>query len=40
VCEKILVGNPQSVTPLRKLMRIWEDNIKIDLIKMGCEWVD
>jgi hypothetical protein len=30
---KILVGKPEGKRPLRRLRRVWEDNIKIDLRK-------
>jgi hypothetical protein len=33
--HKILVGNPEGKRPLGKSRRRWEDNIRIDLRKIG-----
>jgi hypothetical protein len=35
VC-RILVGEPEGKRPLGRLRRRWEDNIKMDLQKVGC----
>jgi hypothetical protein len=35
VC-RILVGKPKEKRPLGRPTRRWEENIKIDLRKMGC----
>jgi hypothetical protein len=37
---KILVGNPEKKSPLGRYRRRWEDNIRMDLREMGCEFVD
>jgi hypothetical protein len=31
----VLVGRPEGKTPLRRLRRRWEDNIKLDLREKG-----
>jgi 3-oxoacyl-ACP reductase-like protein len=39
----VLVGKTEETRPLGKPRRRWEDNIKMDLQKMGCEdmdWID
>ena len=33
--HRVLVGKPEGKTPLGRLRRRWEDNIKMDLQKMG-----
>jgi hypothetical protein len=33
---RVLVGKPEGKRPLGRHMCIWEDNIKIDLQKVGC----
>jgi hypothetical protein len=33
---RVLVGKPEGKRPLGKHMRRWEDNIKMDLQKVGC----
>ena len=33
----ILVGKPESKRPLGRPRRRWEDNIKMDLRKVGCD---
>ena len=41
--HKILVGKPQGKTPLGRLRRRWEDNIKMDLeeVRRGCgDWME
>jgi hypothetical protein len=35
-----LVGKPEWKRPLGRSVRRWEDNIKMDLIKIGWEDVD
>jgi len=37
---KILVGNPEGKTPVRRSRRRWEDTIKMDLREIYCEGVD
>jgi len=40
---RVLVGTPERKRPLGRNKRRWEDNIKMDLQKMGCEgmdWID
>jgi hypothetical protein len=37
---KIVVEKPQEKKPLGTLRRRWEDNIKIDLMKLGWERVE
>jgi hypothetical protein len=36
----MLVGRPDRKRPLGRPMRRWEDNIKIDLQKVGCRSID
>jgi len=37
---RVLVVNPEGKRPLRRPRRIWEDNIKMDLQKMGWGCMD
>ena len=40
---RVLVGKPEGKSPLRKPRSRWEDNIKIDLQKVGCggmDWIE
>jgi hypothetical protein len=37
---KVLVGKPEGKKPLGRPRRRWEDNIKIDLQKLGREGVN
>jgi hypothetical protein len=37
---RVLVGKPEGKRPLRKFRPRWEDNIKMDLQKVGCEGMD
>ena len=40
---EFLVGIPQGEIPLERPRRRWEDNIKMDLMEMGCDarnWMD
>ena len=37
---RALVGKPEGKIPLGRPRRRWEDNIKIDLRKVGCETGD
>jgi hypothetical protein len=40
---RVLVGKPEGKRPLGKTRRIWEDNIKMDLQKVGCgdlDWIE
>ena len=38
-----LVGKPEGKRTLRRSRRRWENNIKMDLMEMGCdlgEWIE
>ena len=40
---RVLVGKPEGKRPLGRPRRSWEDNVKMDLRKVGCdpgEWID
>ena len=37
---RVLVGKPEGKRPLGRPRRRWEDNIKMDLQKVGCEAID
>jgi hypothetical protein len=37
---RILVGKPEGRRPLGRPRRRWEDNIRMDLWKVGCGCVD
>ena len=40
---RVLVGKPEGRRPLGRPKRIWEDNIKMDLRKVGwrcMEWIN
>jgi hypothetical protein len=40
---RVLVGKPEGKRPLGRPTRRWEDNIKMDLQKVGCggmDWID
>jgi hypothetical protein len=40
---QVLVGKPKVKRPLGRPRHRWEDNIKMDLQKVGCEgmdWID
>jgi hypothetical protein len=37
---RVLVGKPEGRTPLGRPRHRWEDNIRIDLRKVGCGFVD
>ena len=40
---RVLVGKPKGKRPLGRPRRRWEDNIQMDLRKVGCdpgEWID
>jgi hypothetical protein len=40
---KVLVGKPEGKKPLWRPRRRWEDNIKMDLQKVGCgvmDWIE
>ena len=40
---RVLVGKPEGKRPLGRPRRRWEDNIKMDLMEVGCdpgEWID
>ena len=40
---RILVGKPEGKRPLGRPRRRWEDNIKMDLQKLGCgdmDWIE
>ena len=41
--NRVLVGIPEGTRPLRRPLRRWEDNIKMDLRELGCDagdWID
>ena len=41
--DRVLVGKPEGKKPLGRPRRKWEDNIEMDLQKVGCEgmdWID
>jgi hypothetical protein len=37
---RVLVGKPGGKRPLGRPRRRWEDNIKMDLQKLGCGGID
>jgi hypothetical protein len=40
---RVLVGKPEGERPLGRPRRRWEDNIKMDLQKVGCgvmDWIE
>jgi hypothetical protein len=37
---RVLVGKPERKRPLQKPRRRWVDNIKMDLLEIGCGGVD
>jgi hypothetical protein len=40
---RVLVGKPEGKRPLERPKRRWEDNIKMDLQKVGCgglDWIE
>jgi hypothetical protein len=37
---RILVGKPEGKRPLGRKRRRWVDNIKMDLIEGGVDWID
>jgi hypothetical protein len=40
---RVLVGKPEGKRPLGRPRRRWEDNIKLDLQKVGCggmDWIE
>jgi hypothetical protein len=40
---RVLVGNPEGKKPLGRPRCRWEDNIKMDLQKVGCrdmDWIE
>jgi hypothetical protein len=37
---RVLVGKPEGKGPLGRPRRRWEDNIRIDLQKVGCGFED
>ena len=37
---RILVGKPEEKRPLGRPRHKWEDNIKMDLQKLGCRGMD
>ena len=41
--HRVLVGKPEGKRPLGRPRRRWEDNIKMDLQKVGCggmDWIE
>jgi len=40
---RVLVGKPEGRRPLGRLRRRWDDNIKMDLLEVGCggmDWIE
>jgi hypothetical protein len=37
---KILVGKPEGKRPLQRLRHRWDNNIRMDLREVGCQFVD
>ena len=37
---RVLLGKPEGRTPLGRPRRRWEDNIKMDLLVVGCRGMD
>jgi hypothetical protein len=37
---RVLVGNPEGHRPMGIASRRWEDNIKMDLLEVGCGGMD
>jgi hypothetical protein len=37
---RVLIGKPEGKRPLGRPRHIWEDNIKLDLQKVGCRGMD
>jgi len=40
---RVLVGKPEGKRPLGRTRHRWEDNIKIDLLEVGCgvmDWIE
>jgi hypothetical protein len=40
---RVLVGKPEGQRPLGRLRYRWEDNIKLDLLNVGCggmDWIE
>jgi hypothetical protein len=40
---RVLMGKPEEKNPLGKPRRRWEDNIRMDLQKVGCwgmDWIE
>jgi hypothetical protein len=37
---RILVGKPEEKRPLGRPRRRWVNNIKIDIIEIGCDGLD
>jgi hypothetical protein len=34
--HRVLVGKPEGKRPLGRLRRRWDDNIKMDVVEVGC----
>ena len=37
---RVLVGKPEGNRPLGRLRRRWVDNIRMDLLEVGCGYTD
>jgi hypothetical protein len=40
---RVLVGKPEGKRPLGRTRRRWEDNVKVDILEVGCEgrdWIE
>jgi len=40
VANRVLVGKPEGKSQFERLRHRWEDNIKMDLQKVGCGGMD
>ena len=40
VVYRVLVGKPEGMRPLGRPRRRWADNIRMDLQKVGCVYMD
>jgi len=40
VVHRVLMGKPDGRRPLGRPRRRWEDNIKMDLQKVGGDWME
>jgi len=43
IVYRVLVGKPEGKRPLGRTRRRWEDNIKMNLLEVGCggmDWIE